>query len=299
MYESGHIKNYEPIKKAPESEAPVEWPTLKEEENMPQPTPEKVSTIFSVITELRAAHENEKNANELWRRRGVTADGDKIEGQQIDVIDDTKNSQLVVTCKLVGSHYKTIIEKARALAVAGLAKETKITYETASSNLRHDLSEAIEIEHGDIKIIISSAKNDHQEIRAALGLVRIEIPDEKYSAEEALKRVQSIFGDILSVEKALEAPNADQEKEYKLARYCWQNKIERNNISLAEKERLLKALQREQVLPGYATMVEPGRTQELEKKYSQCAIYHSAAKSALPKIIQAAGLLSTHERYRR
>ena len=238
----------------------------------------------------------------LRPRVGFLADADKIENQQVDVIHAADEGKYEVSFKLTAPHYERIKAKLEALAqAAGAVKRGTIFYGQPMNDFRHYLSGAWEIEKDGITVQVSTGQTAsasyHAEVRAALGLVRITIPaTEGMSHEEIGRKINDIFVDLLEIQEGLVPPETSAENEYKQARYLWHHKLDALPENWSETG---ERLTREEVFPGYFTMVEKGKHKEYEALSTYAVYHHTTNMNALPKIIQAGGLLATHERYRR
>ena len=101
--------------------------------------------------------------------------------------------------------------------------------------------------------------------------------------------------DLLGVEDAFKSPDHLSETEYKVTRYMWQHRIEEGAEAYIPVDKLV----RQEVFPGYSTIVEPGKHEEYERKHGEFALIHKVSSDAvLPKLLKN-GLMATHERFRR
>ena len=143
---------------------------------------------------------------------------------------------------------------------------------------------------------LETAKNG---ILPFLTIVKVEVPSG--TDPEA---TEQILGEIL--EKDLGIPDAlgevpeEAEREYKMARYKWQHMIT-GDLTPEQMEQAEK-LHREEVFPGYTTLVERGKHGEYLERYGEDirAIHHlwtGSAKSIYRILTQ--GLMCTTERYSR
>jgi hypothetical protein len=136
--------------------------------------------------------------------------------------------------------------------------------------------------------------------RALDGVVNISLPEQDetgapISHDELGRRTDAVMRDLLGVENAFKSPDRLSETEYKVARYAWHHKIEDG----AEADVPVDKLVRQEVFPGYSTIVEPGKHQEYESRHGEFALIHQVSSDVvLPKLLRN-GLLATHERFRR
>lgn len=257
-------------------------------------------------------------------RTEIICDHDHIEGQKIDVINKRDRGMMEFSFKL---RAPTEVMTALATKPKGEGEDTqaeittpsgavlrrgKITYEGASSDSLYELCDASVFEKGGVKVFIADPSsrngknqsifivyNDSHLVRTAMGLVKVEVPSG--TDPEA---TEQILGEIL--EKDLGIPDAlgevpeEAEREYKMARYKWQHMIT-GDLTPEQMEQAEK-LHREEVFPGYTTLVERGKHEEYLGRYGEDirAIHHlwtGSAKSIYRILTQ--GLMCTTERYSR
>lgn len=244
---------------------------------------------------------------ELRPRVGVLADTDKIENQQIDVVDARDTGVIIISLKLTSKWFEVARERLlvnpecageeATIAYTKKPKEEKDERDLPSE--RFYLSEAVECTQQGVRVLFSSGIRGGEIVRSAIGLVQIEIPtsrEDQASEKELGRMVDKVFREILGVEGGLTPPDREAERAYKRARYLWHHKIE--NVD----DKILERLERQEVFPGYHTIVEPGKHREY-REISPLCIYHeitgSDSLAILLAIFKAGGLLSSHERYRR
>ena len=254
----------------------------------------------------------------------IVCDHGHIEGQKIDVINKRDRGMMEFSFKL-----RAPTEAMAALATksegegenaqaeittpsGAVLRREKITYESASSDSSYELCDASVFEKGGVKVFIAdpSSRNGEDElisivynnshlVRTAMGLVKVEVPSG--TDPEATEQV---LGEIL--EKDLGIPDAlgevpeEAEREYKMARYKWQHVIA-GDLTPEQMEQAEK-LHREEVFPGYTTLVDRGKHVEYLGRYGEDirAIHHlwtGSAKSIYRILTQ--GLMCTTERYSR
>ena len=254
----------------------------------------------------------------------IVCDHGHIEGQKIDVINKRDRGMMEFSFKL-----RAPTEAMAALATksegegenaqaeittpsGAVLRRGKITYESASSDSSYELCDASVFEKGGVKVFIAdpSSRNGEDElisivynnshlVRTAMGLVKVEVPSG--TDPEATEQV---LGEIL--EKDLGIPDAlgevpeEAEREYKMARYKWQHVIA-GDLTPEQMEQAEK-LHREEVFPGYTTLVDRDKHVEYLGRYGEDirAIHHlwtGSAKSIYRILTQ--GLMCTTERYSR
>jgi len=267
--------------------------------------------VMHAIERLREQKESKEAG--LRPRIGILADTDKIENQEIDIIDARDRGKYEINFKLTEDYWHMLVAKFQQEGpgkwFSGDISYTKAPNNDVEKNREEDdeddydyddessfsvrMASAIVIETNGITVKISRYTNR----RSFLGLVHIEIASEgkDFSVQEISEKVSTVFEEILEIEQGLVVPPESAEKNYKRARYAWQHKIDPDDVS----EDIVSKLERKEVLPGYFTFIEPGKHQEYQS-LSPYAVYHNLynGKTA-PKIFKAGGLLSSHERYRR
>ena len=280
---------------------------------------------ISETIRILSGQEMERTGETVVRpRTEIVCDHDHIEGQKIDVINKRDRGMMEFSFKL---RAPTEVLTAFATKPEGEGEDAqteittpsgavlrrgKITYEGASSDSSYELCDASVFEKGGVKVFIadpSSRNGDNWDItipynsgrlvRTAMGLVKVEVPSG--TDPEA---TEQILGEIL--EKDLGIPDAlgevpeEAEREYKMARYKWQHMIT-GDLTPEQMEQAEK-LHREEVFPGYTTLVERGKHGEYLERYGEDirAIHHlwtGSAKSIYRILTQ--GLMCTTERYSR
>lgn len=257
-------------------------------------------------------------------RTEIVCDHDHIEGQKIDVINKRDRGMMEFRFKLRAptEAMAALVTKSEGEGENAQAEITtpsgavlrrgKIIYEGASSDSLCELCDASVFEKDGVRVFIADPSSKHggnenisntyncsHLVRTAMGLVKVEVPSG--TSPEATERV---LGEIL--EKDLGIPDAlgevpeEAEREYKMARYKWQHVIAGDltpeQMGQAEK------LHREEVFPGYTTLVERGKHGEYLERYGEDirAIHQLYTGSAeLIYQILTQGLMCTTERYSR
>jgi len=223
----------------------------------------------------------------LLPKVGILADSRYIENQQIDIIKTT-NNEYKLYFKLTEEHYKKILNKYSE------NEKTSLVYK--DNNKSFLVSEALKKEINGVIIKIANGIKFKDKTLSALGLVEITIQQDnntQLTPQEITQKINKILTEELEIESGLYLPTKEAEREYKIARYKWHHKTKEVPSDID------KRLKRKEVAPGYFTFVEEGKHKEYQK-ISRYAIYHFIYSiDTLPQIIQAGGLLSSHERYRR
>lgn len=293
-----------------------------------EPEPEKSSNPefrerrsrrrVSETIRMLSGQEMERSGETVVRpRTEIICDHDHIEGQKIDVINKRDRGMTEFRFKLRAS---TEVMAALATKPGGegengqtevntpsgaVLRRGKITYEDASSDSSYELCDASVFEKGGVRVFIAdpSSKDGvilrRRPVRTAMGLVKVEVPSG--TDPEA---TEQILGEIL--EKDLGIPDAlgevteEAEREYKMARYKWQHVIT-GDLTPEQMDQAEK-LQREEVFPGYTTLIERGKHEEYLLRYGEDirAIHrlcNGSAKSIYQILTQ--GLMCTTERYSR
>lgn len=280
---------------------------------------------ISETIRMLSGQEMERTGETVVRpRTEIVCDHDHIEGQKIDVINKRDRGMMEFSFKL-----RAPTEVITALATkpegeeedaqaeittpsGAVLRRGKITYESASSDDSYELCDASVFEKGGVKVfiadpssrndekwLISIAYNNSNLVRTAMGLVKVEVP----SGTDP-EVTEQVLGEIL--EKDLGIPDAlgevpeEAEREYKMARYKWQHMVT-GDLTPEQMEQAEK-LHREEVFPGYTTLVERGKHEEYLGRYGEDirAIHHlwtGSAKSIYRILTQ--GLMCTTERYSR
>lgn len=280
---------------------------------------------ISETIRMLSGQEMERTGETIVRpRTEIVCDHDHIEGQKIDVINKRDRGMMEFSFKLRAPTevMAALVTKPEGEGEDAQAEITtpsgavlrrgKITYEGASSDDSYELCDASVFEKGGVKVFIADPSsrngekwditipyNNSRLVRTAMGLVKVEVP----SGTDP-ETTEQILGEIL--EKDLGIPDAlgevpeEAEREYKMARYKWQHMIT-GDLTPEQMEQAEK-LHREEVFPGYTTLVERGKHEEYLGKYGEDirAIHHlwtGSAKSIYRILTQ--GLMCTTERYSR
>ena len=273
---------------------------------------------------LTSATEKEHSLEYLIRERHeIICDRDHIENQRVDVVENLENQTLGYRFKLreplaeiseLGQKLRT--ESREKDGVAELQSGTsvrlgEITYRDLETKREFRLCDALVFERNGVKVsladstarelgdgVISRKRNTSNLVRAAIGLVQMEVP--KAMDDMAAQQIMDeIFRQDLGVEDALDEVSEAAERDYKIARYKWQYKLDElspDQIGRAEK------LTRKEVFPGYSTFVESGKHDEYLAKYGKdVRAVHMLNSMSVDSVYQVltTGLMSTTERFSR
>lgn len=273
---------------------------------------------------LTSATEKEHSLEYLIRERHeIICDRDHIENQRVDVVENLENQTLEYRFKLREplAEISPLAEKLRSESrekdgVAELQSGTsvrlgEITYHDLETKREFRLCDALVFERNGVKVsladatarelgdgVISRKRNTSNLVRAAIGLVQMEVP--KAMDDMAAQQIMDeIFRQDLGVEDALDEVSEAAERDYKIARYKWQYKLDElspDQIGRAEK------LTRKEVFPGYSTFVESGKHDEYLAKYGKdVRAVHMLNSMSVDSVYQVltTGLMSTTERFSR
>lgn len=273
---------------------------------------------------LASATEKERSQEYLIRERHeIICDRDHIENQRVDVVENLKNQTLEYRFKLreplteiseLGQKLRT--ESREKDGVAELKSGTsvrlgEITYHDLESKREFRLCDALVFEKNGVKVsladatarelgdgVISRKRNTSNLVRAAIGLVQMEVPKAMDEAT-AQQTMGEIFRQDLGVEDALGEVSEMAERDYKIARLKWQYKL--NDLDAEQLERAEKLTRRE-VFPGYSTFVESGKHNEYLAKYGEdVRAVHMLNSMSVDSVylVLTTGLMSTTERFSR
>lgn len=280
--------------------------------------------ILSQSEKLAPNTEREHNREYLIRERHeIICDRDHIENQRVDVIENLENQTLEYRFKLreplmeiseLGQKLRT--ESREKDGVAELKSGTsvhlgEISYHDLESKREFRLCDALVFEKNGVKVsladatarelgdgVISRKRNTSNLVRAAIGLVQMEVPKamDDMAAQQTL---DEIFRQDLGVEDALDEVSERAERDYKIARLKWQYKLEDLN---AEQLGRAEKLTRREVFPGYSTYVENGKHEEYLAKYGEDVravhMLNSMSVDSVYRVLTT-GLMSTTERFSR
>jgi hypothetical protein len=273
---------------------------------------------------LTSDTEKEHSQEYLIRERHeIICDRDHIENQRVDVVENLENQTLEYRFKLreplteiseLGQKLRT--ESREKDGVAELKSGTsvrlgEITYHDLESKREFRLCDALVFEKNGVKVsladatarelgdgVISRKRNTSNLVRAAIGLVQMEVPKamDDMAAQQTL---DEIFRQDLGVEDALDDVSERAERDYRIARLKWQYKLE--DLDVEQLGRAEKLTRRE-VFPGYSTYVENGKHEEYLAKYGEDVravhMLNSMSVDSVYRVLTT-GLMSTTERFSR
>ena len=273
---------------------------------------------------LASATEKERSQEYLIRERHeIICDRDHIENQRVDVVENLENQTLEYRFKLreplmeiseLGQKLRT--ESREKDGVAELKSGTsvrlgEITYHDLESKREFRLCDALVFEKNGIKVsladatarelgdgVVSRKRNTSNLVRAAIGLVQMEVP-KAMDETVAQQTLDEIFRQDLGVEDALGEVSERAERDYKIARLKWQYKLEDLN---AEQLGRAEKLTRREVFSSYSTYVEDGKYEEYLAKYGEdVRAVHMLNSMSVDSVYQVltTGLMSTTERFSR
>lgn len=273
-----------------------------------------------LLSDIEKEHSQEYLIRE---RHEIICDRDHIENQRVDVVENLENQTLEYRFKLreplteiseLGQKLRT--ESREKDGVAELKSGTsvrlgEITYHDLESKREFRLCDALVFEKNGIKVsladatarelgdgVISRKRNTSNLVRAAIGLVQMEVP-KAMDETVAQQTLDEIFRQDLGVEDALGEVSERAERDYKIARLKWQYKLE--NLDAEQLERAEKLTRRE-VFPGYSTFVESGKHNEYLAKYGEDVravhMLNSMSVDSVYRVLTT-GLMSTTERFSR
>ena len=273
-----------------------------------------------LLSDIEKEHSQEYLIRE---RHEIICDRDHIENQRVDVVENLENQTLEYRFKLreplmeiseLGQKLRT--ESREKDGVAELKSGTsvrlgEITYHDLESRREFRLCDALVFEKNGVKVsladatarelgdgVISRKRNTSNLVRAAIGLVQMEVPKAMDEVTEK-QTMDEIFRQDLGVEDALDEVSERAERDYKIARLKWQYKLEDLN---AEQLGRAEKLTRREVFPGYSTYVENGKHEEYLAKYGEDVravhMLNSMSVDSVYRVLTT-GLMSTTERFSR
>lgn len=273
---------------------------------------------------LASDTEKEHSQEYLIRERHeIICDRDHIENQRVDVVENLENQTLEYRFKLreplaeisqLGQKLRT--ESREKDGVAELKSGTsvrlgEITYHDLETEREFRLCDALVFEKNGVKVsladptarelgdgVISRKRNTSNLVRAAIGLVQMEVP-KAMDETAAQQTMEEIFRQDFEVEDALGEVSETAERDYKIARLKWQYKLD--DLDAEQLERAEK-LTRKEVFPGYSTFVESGKHDEYLAKYGEDVravhMLNSMSVDSVYRVLTT-GLMSTTERFSR
>ncbi len=243
-----------------------------------------------------ASRELVRSGETLYRpREEIICDHGHIEGQRIDIMNRSDDGVTEISFKLrsgVEFNPKRVVRDGIVMG------NGEIKYKGLNNGVEQSVCPARTYERDGVKIFIAAPPSE-DDARVAKGLVKIEAPSDM-APEDVEKIVQKVIEDDLGIPNGLGEVSEESEREYKFSRYAWQHKIE--GELTPEQQEAAERMEREEVFPGYTTMVEKGKHKEYLEKYGQDmrAFHnlHSGTVSSVYRMLTVGGMCST-ERYKR
>lgn len=236
------------------------------------------------------------NPEEPHPKETIIGDGEHIEGQQLSFIKTGTGTQL--TFKLTASAYNRLTSGHDVPSSSGTCRIGYMAEDRYDGTDREILTTTADVfQINGLKLTVARPDSNW---RALDGVVNINLPEQNEDGtpvdnDELGRRADAVIRDLLGVEDAFKSPDRLSETEYKVARYSWQHKIEDGAEAYVPVDKLV----RQEVFPGYSTIVEPGKHEEYERRHGEFAlIYQVSSDAVLPKLLRN-GLMATHERFRR
>lgn len=267
--------------------------------------PSKDQGIKRVGEKLHELQERDKSARDegMFRVVGMLGDGDKIEGHQIDLVD--QGDKTAVYLKTTSQ----MTERLKNEVIPSLAKQVSdgtYEFEIRGKDGRIAGSDAwvIKIDENTTAYVgkgVASIDGYANEMYAFKGPIKIEISGIK-DTKLIAQSVESAF-QKLQIPDALTAPEEQSELDYKEAQYREHHKLNGDQWNETQKTELMKHLKRQEAFPGYYPVIDEGASQRYQKD-GEFFLTHSVAfspSSSVDNIIPVLqqGLLSEHERLKR
>lgn len=296
-------------------------------------TPPEHGRVVKRITELLKRPMSSEHGFPVT---GILGDGDKIEGQNIDLIN--QGDRVLVYFKTTAWTTEQIVNKIIPSLSPDIVSDGALSFRQLDGNELQDkgyLPDAWII-HVDDNTRIRISKGgitktedlpdydkdpivdengvfvDHQktrrtytkEIRTMQNVVSIEV-----SGDTDPQKITNKFATamkMIGIPDGLTEPSAEAERAYKVARFRWQHRLDddptweayQQNYQEKAGRDIMDVLVRQEVLPGYETIVEPGACDRYEKK-GPVYLYHGLSDADVLMSVFKNGLLSSHERFKR
>ncbi len=261
---------------------------------------------------------------------GMMGGADKIEGQQIDIVD--QGDKTVVYFKTTSA----MTEKIKQEIIPGLSPDEvtdgtfsfqfvdgqienegdawvikldeNTTISVAEGAVKgtyeeYDLDKPILNEQGEIIDYEMKTTIHIGHIRALIGSIKIEVQGIT-GPQEIADRVDFAF-QKLQITDALVKPDQQAETQYKEARFRWQHRLESKKAWQAYKEKykaehggeLVDHLERQEVFPEYSTIVDQGASERYLQEGERLLLHTINDPETLVLMLQH-GLLSINERFK-
>lgn len=251
-----------------------------------------------LIAELQTKSDSE-SSKDMFSVTGMLGDGDKIEDNQIDFVDQGDKTV---------AYFKTtsqMTEKLRDEIIPSLAQQTSDgTYGFEIKGKEGQMfggnAWVIKIDENTIVYVnkgVALIDGYIHEMHGFQGHIKIEVGRVK-NPVEIVKSIQMAF-QKLQIPDALNLPSEQSESTYKETRYREQHKLSKD-----KKVELTDQVGRQEVFPGYFPVVDHGASEKYQKD-GAISLFHSlefaGSGSSINNIIPVLqhGLLSEHERLKR
>lgn len=236
------------------------------------------------------------NPEELHPKETIIGDGEHIEGQQLSFIKTETGTQL--TFKLTASAYDRLTSGHDVPSSSGTRRIGYMAEDRYSGTEREIMTTTADVfQINGLEVTVARRDSNW---RTLDGVVNINLLEQNEDGtpvdnDELGRRADAAMRDLFGVEDAFSTPETVDEMEYKVNRYTWHHRIENGQEAYVPIDKLV----RQEVYPGYSTIVEPGKSKEYERKHGEIALVHQVQNDAvLPKLLRN-GLMATHERFRR
>ena len=274
-------------------------------------------SVAETIRDLRG-HEMEHSGEYLIRPKAeVVCDAGHIEGQRVSVIEKRDLGKTEINFKLVKPTDEIIsmLEQSydeedgiKTTPSGAVLRREALFYEGVSENEfvgRKPVSycrvcDAVKFTRDGVTVSIADpidVADEYGSEGTAKGYIRLEI-SRKMNPEEAERILSEIMEKDLGIPDALGEVSEEAERDYKIARYKWQHKIDRDLTP--EELQVVEAMTRKEVYPGYSTYVEEGKHKEYLEKYGDdIRAVHWLGTGNTESIYRAltAGQMCTTERF--
>lgn len=274
----------------------VEKRRQKPKKELPEEPKERVLKAIEIL--------DESVPDELLPTVGLLGDTDKIEGHQIDILADEES--VCAMFKTTSTHGREIRDRLsqKTFSSSLPIENSRYWFRSLEGNV-YEPSDCWVIRlNQDTKIYVSKALRHGKEIMSMIGAVKIEISNIR-DPKKILGELQAAFN-ILEIPGCFESPDEEALRNYKEARTRWHHKLDDGNEYLSfldeyKKETgvdFLEHVKREEVFPGYFTLVDHGASERYQKPGKIYVVHKVYLDETLPSILNH-GLLASHERYKR
>ncbi len=263
---------------------------------------------FKRLSELRSA----KAEHIFYPRIGFPADGGAVEGQWVEVLDietkDKSYSNYQVNFKLTQKHLTDLLAKIEKADLPAdiLHEDGQILFRPSKqmSKSPQVFAEAIVLRRGGIALQISqgirkrevNGESHEADERCSMGLITVDIV--KSEATQAASNLAQLMED-LGIKNCFGEPTKEDVTAYKTARYAWHHKQSLETMDEATQAMIDQRLVKQEVMPGYTTLVEPGKHADYIKQAGMISVYHELNLRAedYANFFASDGLLCSRKRY--